>query len=241
MSAMNVFSFNHPRFNESGPGLNAANLDRMGWLPAARVWTPPHQNSSQVDSFDLVSLSFPDIPGLLAARIGSLYLEFRTPDGWDAGIPFPGVLIHEMSGVNSVIIASDLANNVNHWQPGQVFGPPDLEFALKGGTRIEIGAFDLAAKKVRIKVTQRSTQPIVVGPGQVFGGVTVGGDGWIILPGGRRVPVPPNSPLVNVMQKMAIVAEAEQFLGSSASEIITEAVLSDLIGSLQTVMRQRRM
>lgn len=238
MSAMNVFSFRHQRFNDSGPRLNVVNLDRMEWLPASRVYTPQYQNSSQSDTFDLVSLSYPEISGYLAARIGALYLEFRTPDRWDAGIGFPVVLVHQWSDVNSIIIASDLENNVNHWQPGQIIGPSEVELAIRGGTRIQIHSFDLAAKKARITITQRARRPYVVGPGQIFGGVAEGGGGILILPGGRPVPVPPHSPLVRVMEKIAIAAEAERILDSSVSEIVTDAVLSDLVRSLQQVKQR---
>ena len=152
MSAMNVDSYDSDRFGASGPLLNVANLDRMGWLPASRVWTPPTSNSSQTDSFDLVSLSYPEIPGFLAARVGSVYLEFRTQDRWDAGVTYNAVLLHELADPNSVVLASDLPNHVNHWQPGQVYGPDDLDFNINGGTRITIESFDLAGKKARINV-----------------------------------------------------------------------------------------
>ncbi|TVQ40925.1 MAG: hypothetical protein EA356_00710 [Geminicoccaceae bacterium] len=38
MSAMNVHHFQHAEFGASGPGLNAWNLRKLGWLDPARVW-----------------------------------------------------------------------------------------------------------------------------------------------------------------------------------------------------------
>ncbi len=109
MSAMNVSSHTHPRFGERGPLLCAANLDRMGWLPASRVWTGPI-NGSFSECLDLVPLGHPEIPGYLAARVGQYYIELRTRDQWDAGINRPCILIHRMDGMNATVIASDRDN-----------------------------------------------------------------------------------------------------------------------------------
>ena len=86
MSAMNVHSHTHSRFGQRGPLLCAANLDSMEWLPSARVWREPI-TSSFSECVDLVPLGHPEIPGYLAAKIGGYYVEFRTQDRWDAGIP----------------------------------------------------------------------------------------------------------------------------------------------------------
>lgn len=197
-------------FDESGPLLNAANLDAMGWLATSRVWTSSSTtNSSQTDSFDLLSLGYPELTGFLAARVGSIYIEFRTRDRWDSGVPYNAVLLHVLSGENSIILTSDLPSQVNHWQPGQVYGPDDLDFAINGGTRIMIDGFDLAGKKARITVRQRATRPYVAGPGRVSVGMAAGAGGYIVLPSGKRVPVPPRSPLLTILEKVALAADAE--------------------------------
>jgi hypothetical protein len=130
MSAMNVYSTFDAKFQQRGPLLCAASLDRMGWLSPSRVWAPPSANSSSSDVFDLVSMSHREIPGYLAANIGNLYVEFRTPELWDEAIPRPGVLVHLRSDPNAVIIASDKTNYVDDWQPGQMYGPSDLQMAI---------------------------------------------------------------------------------------------------------------
>src|SRR2546423_1197709 len=87
MSAMHAYYYEHPRFGPSGPLLCAALMDFMGWLDLSRVWTPPHSGSGR-DTFELVSLGHPEVPGYLAAKADdSLYVEFRTNDGWDQGLP----------------------------------------------------------------------------------------------------------------------------------------------------------
>lgn len=165
MSAMNVYSGTHPGFNQYGPLLNAANLDRMGWLEAARTWTQPANNTT-VATFELVSLGHREIPGYLAAKIRNLYIEFRTKDGWDGAIPRPAVLIHEMPGVNSVVMASDKAKYINDWQPGQVYGPQDTEWMIKGGIRISIDSFNLDEKKATLSMYQRTVSIKNDGPGE---------------------------------------------------------------------------
>ena len=59
MSAMNVDGDTGHRFSPRGPLLNVANLDdRMGWLPAVRVWHPM-KNSSDSYDVDIVALEHP--------------------------------------------------------------------------------------------------------------------------------------------------------------------------------------
>lgn len=210
MSAMHVHSDIGHRFSPRGPLLNTANLDRMEWLPAARVWSSPTKNSSDRFQFDLVSLSHPEIPGFLAAKIGGRYIEFRMNERWDLGISRPCVLIHELHDGNSVVVASDRASWNYEWQPGQRFGPSDFVMSTRGGVRIYIESFNLAAKTARISLEVQAGRRLVAGPGRIVGGVAEGGGGWIILPSGRRVPVPPRGPLLDILRVIADVADAEQ-------------------------------
>jgi hypothetical protein len=218
MSAMNVYSAYQAKFGEQGPLLCAANLDRMGWLPASRVWSAPGVNSSWSDEFDLVSMSDPNIPGYLAAKIGGTYVEFRTPELWDAGIPRAGVLLHEMVDPNAIVIASDKANYVNDWQPGQVYGPSDMQMAITGGTQIRIISFDLQARKARIGVRIVAQRRYVAGPVQIFGGVAVDGGGWIFV-NGKFVPIPPRSPVLALVETIASFVTAEASVGALASSL----------------------
>jgi hypothetical protein len=169
-------------------------------------------------------------------RMG-LYLEFRTKEAWDAGIPEATVLIHDLQGVNTVIIASNKANWDDEWLPGHMYGPSDLELAIKGGTRIKIESFDLNAKKARINVIQQAGVPSEVGPAVLFGGATAGGDGWMILPSGVIARIPPRSPFVAVMNQIAAITEAERRLSPTARATAVRALYADLI---QTVERAAR-
>jgi hypothetical protein len=215
MSAMNVYSIKE-KFGKCGPLICAANLDRMGWLPASRVWSLTSGNSSISDEFDIVSMSHPEIPGYLTAQVGGLYVEFRTKELWDEGIPRPGVLMHHMVDPNAVVIASDKQNYTDDWQPGQVYGPSDLQMAIFGGVQIRVISFDLHAKKARIAVRFAAKRPLVAGPGQIFGGVASDGGGWLFI-NGRVVPIPPRGPMVALAEEMANLIIAESQVSALAS------------------------
>jgi hypothetical protein len=219
MSAMNVDSTTVPRFGRAGPLLCAANLDRMGWLPAARVWSCPGGNSSSSDVIDLVSLGHPEIPGYLAAKLGNVYVEFRTVDGFDAGCHRPMVLLHMLSDPNAIVLASDLNHHVNDWQPGQTYGPSDLVLILNGGVRIEILSFDLNAKKARVSVRCVARNPFPMLVGQVFGGVAVDGGGLLILPNGKVLRVPPRGPVTVLLEQIGTMLEAESAVAGLAGAL----------------------
>ncbi|MDR0779531.1 MAG: hypothetical protein LBF16_02405 [Pseudomonadales bacterium] len=159
MSAMSVLSDAGHRFSPRGPLINTANLHRMGWMPADRVWNPPLKNSSDTYDIDLVALSSPNVPGFLAAELGGVIVEFRVPEGFDNGLPRPAVLIHEPADPNSTIIASDLASNNNEWQPGQTYDATLKLLGQTGGVRIKVISFDLRRKVARLSMTVMAVKP----------------------------------------------------------------------------------
>ena len=192
MSAMNVESDNGHRFSPRGPLLNVANLNRMGWLPAARVWHSM-KNSSENYEVDIVALEHPEVGGYLAAQAGGWIAEFRMPDGFDGGLTRPTILFHnELVNPNSHIIASDLVNNIQEWQPGQVYGNPTI-FARFGGTRVTVVSFDLKNKTARLRVQMKATKPPFLELEVIFG-LGVGQlphDGVVlVLRNGKIIPIP---------------------------------------------------
>lgn len=131
MSASNVKTFQGPwtvldgrglPTGPAGPGLNAVNLDALGWMPTARRYT--HGGSTA--SIRLAALNSTLDPGYLMATVSidaspQLYytVEYRRPTGWDAGIPADTVLIHFSRGDGfSYIIDHD---GDDQWLPGQTF------------------------------------------------------------------------------------------------------------------------
>ncbi len=104
MSALNVFSFpGPPAYGWSGPGLSAPYLDRMGWLARSRIATFG-ANGGTKSTFTLAALSHPSARGYLmirvpfdpADRFHYYTVEYRQPEGWDAGIPGRTVLVREV-------------------------------------------------------------------------------------------------------------------------------------------------
>jgi hypothetical protein len=103
MSAMN-FGGSNPMFEglfgRSGPGLNAPNLDKLGWLAANRVLTWDGTSKTVT----LAALNRPLAGGYLMAKVpidaanpNRYYtVEFRRKIDWDQGIPQDTVLIHEV-------------------------------------------------------------------------------------------------------------------------------------------------
>jgi hypothetical protein len=198
MSTWNVDRDTGHRFSPRGPLLNVANLDRMGWLPAARVWHPM-KNSSQSYEVDIVALEHPEVAGYLAAQAGGWMAEFRIPDGFDGGLTRPTVLFHdESANPNSYIIASDFVNNIHEWQPGQVYGN-SLIFDRFGGTRTTVVSFDLQKKTARLRVQVKATRLPFVAP-DYRGPVLAGGGKLVLLVNGRIVVIPMPNPVINVLE-----------------------------------------
>ena len=230
MSAMNVFTTPHPKFTNTGPRLCTANQDFMGWLPSTRVWSPPEHRSSLTD-VDLVALSHSDTPGYICAKVGGFYLEFRVRDGLDAGIPGPAVLIHTLNGPNAMIMARNAATYDNDFQVGNSYGASPPFINITGGTRIEILSFNIPAHKARVRIQVQMSRPIFGGlggtGGTVIGGVTVDGGGWIIV-GGKVIRIPPRSPVLGVLAKLALVSQALETLGGSARNAVSAEIWKDV-------------
>ncbi len=215
MSAMNVHGDTGHQFSPRGPLLNVANLQRMEWMPANRVWRPPSSNSSGVYEIDLVALSHPDTPGYLAADVNGLVVEFRIPDGFDAGVPRPAVLIHEPADPNSTVVASDPASFNNEWQPGQTFDATTQLLGQTGGLRLTIVSFDLRRMIARLRVGVMAVRPpfhhqtplYALGPGGTL----------VELVGGKihRVPMP-DPRLVSLIEALAPKLEEQPVLAEQA-------------------------
>jgi hypothetical protein len=103
MSAANVYVDPTGAFGGGPPLLDAHHIDEMGWLPKSRILTLAADGVA-TRTVTLAALTHPEASGYLLARVpfdGSdpfhfYTVEYRTPDGWDAGIPSGIVLINEV-------------------------------------------------------------------------------------------------------------------------------------------------
>jgi hypothetical protein len=215
MSAANVFAAPHPRFGPVGPLASVAHLHQAGWLDPQRVWALAG-GSSGGWKFDLGSLSASRAPTRVAARLGAdLFVEYRTPDGFDAGLPGSAILIHELTGESPVVLGSDAAGENHVWVPGMRYGPTPVQAYFSGGWSVQVISFDAKHKTARIRVGYTAPRPIPSVVGRIYGGVTVGGGGFVILPNGHIIPIPPRSPESEVIQHLARGVELRQSLAAA--------------------------
>jgi hypothetical protein len=113
MSTANAWMSAHPVYTERqrqngnpvfdiGPGLNAANMDAMGWLDESRVWSGSFGKTTDA-TVQLRPLHRTDLPGLLAMRFGGYLVEFRINEDWDAAV-LPSVQVHSFEDGHSYIV-----------------------------------------------------------------------------------------------------------------------------------------
>ncbi len=122
MSAMNVHSKNHTDYDWVGPRLCAPFVDKLGWMPKDRIFNFEFEPSSYgTKTIKLISMSHPEQPGILMAKIGSYTFEFRTKEGWDSAIPESAVLIHWINDGKPYLIASHSNINDQHWTEGEIW------------------------------------------------------------------------------------------------------------------------
>jgi hypothetical protein len=108
----------------SGPALNAAYRDRLGWIPAARQLSVNTLAPSPTPIV-LAGLERPTASGFLMTRIRlglstlSYVVELRHPTRWDRGIPNDAVLVRFIQGGEAYLRPA--TNGANHLKAGDSF------------------------------------------------------------------------------------------------------------------------
>jgi len=194
-------------YTDIGPGLNAWNMRSRGWLDENRVW-------SSTGAFDttvtLRPLHWHDNPGFLAAELGPYLVELRVPTGWDAAIGSPAVLVHRFEdnhsylmpgddGEQALSVGSTMTDGRADWQYRPYFKVTVLELHAQDGT-------------ATVRLESRPAAPFPKEPGlvgRVYGAVEVDGGGFIVLPSGQVVPVPPRGPVTELLHQLASLAQSE--------------------------------
>jgi M6 family metalloprotease-like protein len=194
--------------SQCGPVLNAANMERLGWLDPSRifVWNRDIGNGHQ--TIQLTALTSPDRPGFLAAKIDQYLVEFRFPESWDGGILRPCIMVHtnEVARNSGVLTLSSILQSASSGrQDGQV---GDVFHAMEGASDPRITRFTeyLAIRVDTIDADSRvATISIIYQPPsrQFEAQPTI--QSWII-PGvigvggnGEVVPVPPRQEMQGVL------------------------------------------
>jgi hypothetical protein len=139
MSAANVYVDPIAVFGGGPPDLDAHHLDEMGWLPKSRVLTLGVDGILS-RTVTLAALSHPEASGYLLARtpfdasdrFHYYTVEYRTPDGWDSGIPASIVMINEVQ-TNGGYYQTTLLRELGAFA-GTGNGPPVQAINLNGVT-----------------------------------------------------------------------------------------------------------
>lgn len=235
-TAGNAFSARHPRYSLIGPGLNASNMAGRGWLDESRVWNTSNRSFDTV--VQLRPLHRRDLPGFLAARLGEYLVEFRSKERWDAGIPRPAVLIHRFEDNISYLMSAN--NGEQDLVTGSVFGATDTGSSVlsifTGATKIEVVEINADEQFAKIRLVHR---PAVEEPslgGVLFGGVTRGGSGHILV-GGKFIPIPPHSPFVQILNQVAAYESSDAITSIQIRNAVRRETLSAIIALAENQMQ----
>jgi hypothetical protein len=220
----------NPDYTLIGPGLCAANMRCMGWLDESRVWKSTSSSFSQ--QIILRPLHARSLPGHLAAEVpgtaGGYLVEFRVPEDWDLAFPRPAVFVHRLSDGRSYrMVGSDGASDL---VAGSGFAAGNEIFAFSNFTGVHIDEINEAEHYAKVTLSYRPGEIKFVPPvyGQIFGGVSVDGGGWIFV-NGRPHPVDPWGPLVQVQTQVIAHSSADQIADPLARLAAKKSALSKIV------------
>jgi hypothetical protein len=177
-----------------GPGINAAFLDRCGWLDQSRGVTITHSGSYQ-----LRPLHRRDLPGNLFARLGDQYIEYRPKLRWDAGQAESVVLVHHRANLTSYLDEVRVPEAPPRDPPFQIFGLP---------AQMWVSSIDDDALTATVEVRVPRQEP-VAGPAVSLFGTDADGGGLVLI-GGKLHRIPPRSPSYALLER--VVALEETFI-----------------------------
>ncbi len=186
----------------AGPGLDAFELAKLGFIPAGRtVSVTPGAGQQYTET--ITSLSAPNASGLLTVTIPlgdspDHYdtIEFRRRSNWDAGINNDGILIHEVKpnaianhpAPLSFLVNSGTASTDGVWIAGRTYTDSARQIS------ITVQSVDLNLNQATVIITGPPAPPPpplggVSGSGQGSGGCGASGCGQH-PPGWRPKPIP---------------------------------------------------
>jgi M6 family metalloprotease-like protein len=129
-------TFTGAHFGSSGPGLNAASRNMLGWIPSGRIW--PYAPYTHI--VQLAGLEVPAASGYLLAPVwiglgyNSYAVEFRRRIFWDRHIPsFDAVLVRRVDGSRTYL------ERGNKGAAGLLAG----DYFASAATNVMIGVLDI--------------------------------------------------------------------------------------------------
>ena len=205
-----------------GPGLNAAFMQRLGWLDATRA-APGGQ-------VNLRPLHRRDLPGPLYSVVDKYYVEYRTSKRWDNGFS------RGVEGKPSIVLVHYIANNTSYLiaelGPGDEFKWGSSSPYQSGGGSIKVDAIDDATQTATISTSHRVAIPFpLTAPASPFGEWTDAGG--IVIINGKLVRIPPWSPefrMIEAASKLVSISELglAPALGTHARVDIYNRLLEDI-------------
>ena len=242
MSALNIWGDAHPLFVGVPPLIASSSLGFLNWIPESRIFSAGSVRSD-VRDIELVALGHAaEKKGIVCVRYGDYYVEFRTKDGFDSGIPKACILVSYLRfnprpyGPNAV--AKSIPNNVGptdyQWMPGMVLGPSELETNLKGGVRLTILSFDLTNHTAQLRIESRASPipPLTAGV-DIFGTIGTGAGGLIFV-NGRWIRIGPRSPSLKILNHLALASQLEDTLVGEPLVTTASTVYKQIAGFANT-------
>lgn len=156
MSAMDVFSFDHPLTRQSGPSMNAPSRTMQSFIPAHRILRLSPGDIQRGIRFNIAALDRPEANGPLMVRIGNndqnyYSVEYRMKGGWDKGIPQATVLVHQVINGRSYL----KTNGPPDYQAERLVGSAST-FWL-GGQRFTVRVHGFAAEGYTAEISVDAT------------------------------------------------------------------------------------
>ncbi len=204
-----------------GPGLNAAFMDRCGWLDSTRV--------APVGQVALRPLHRRDLHGPLYAQVGSYYVEYRPSRRWDTGFASV-VLVHYIMNETSYLAAELRAGS-----PAFTFGDPRWPFGPNGS--ITVDAIDDASETATMTTTYNAGVSIpFAGPAFSLFGSEFGGGAGLVFVGGKLIRIPPRSPALQLVEAAVALVSLEEIQVAPALKTAAQAeIYAKTLGAMEEV------
>jgi len=232
MSTAAAFSAPDPDFGLRGPGLNAANMRRLAWLKEDRVWKGTPGGFDQ--TIELRPLHRHELPGLLAAELPpylkaspGYLVEYRPREGWDAGITRSAVLVHQLFGDRSYLVANHAG--VRDLVKGDVLERGAAGIAWSPYARIEVIEIDDASRtaKLRLQYRPAAVFPRYDIPSKLIGPVAADGGG-VVIHGGSVTPIGPWDPVVGLLDDLTLWNAAQRITDPHVRRIAKREALREM-------------
>lgn len=222
-----------PNLNQNGPNMSAPTLLATGWLKENEHGVGLDLTNSTNSFKSGITTDLSALSGApkgtwtrppLMIRYQDLLIEYRvggSSAAWDQGLPNPGtgaggwlVMHRSPRGTPVAVIVTRLAA-----RPGAtlVLGDDNpLDIFNLGPLKISVISYNDAERTVRLRFSQRAARQLP--SGTIYGGVDVGGGGYVWTPGRGFTPVPPRSPLLGVLEQIANIQSLQEIMSAVSRE-----------------------